>query len=133
MASRRYGVVVLGTMALVALLVSNGLAGPGCTKESCGRECCKEAMAVTLKSIDAKALRIVVVTGEGEEAKETSIRVCPAAKIMVDGKSTKLAVLKAGVAAKICQVKSKRKGDMVVVCIKVGKGSCSGKCGGCKG
>ena len=103
------------------------------TKEGCAGKGCKGMMAATVKSVDAKALRIVLTVGEGEEAKELAIRVCPCAKITVDGKKAKLADVKAGVAARVRQVKSKRKGDMVVVCIKVGEGACSGKCGKCAG
>lgn len=125
---------VLGAAILAASLAAATHAGAAKdTKEGCAGKGCKGMMAATVKSVDAKALRIVLTVGEGEEAKELAIRVCPCAKITVDGKKAKLADVKAGVAARVRQVKSKRKGDMVVVCIKVGEGACSGKCGKCAG
>jgi len=125
--------IAVGVVAVLAMSASAVFAHCGGCGPAAKAEPAKEVVKGTVKSVDAAKNSIVVTVGEGDAAKDVTLRVCPKAKVGIDGKAAKLADVKAGAAVKLCQVKSKRKGDMVAVCIAVGEGACPGKCGGaCK-
>lgn len=129
--------ITLSVVAAIAIVAM----GSSAVFAHCGK-CCpapearpaKELVKGTVKSVDAEKNSVTVTVGEGDEAKDVTVRVCPKAKIAVDGKLAKLADVKAGSALRLCQVKSERKGDMVAVCITVGDGPCARQCGeSCEG
>jgi hypothetical protein len=73
----------------------------------------------TVKSVSAEPRTLVLTIGSGDEAKDITMKVCPKAKILVDGKEATLADVKAGAKAKVCHIKTDS-GDLVAVRIAIG-------------
>ena len=76
-------------------------------------------LAGTIKGLDIKTRTIVVATGEGVDAREVTMRVCPRASIKVRGKDATLAELKEGVDVRVFHTKTKN-GDLLAVRIVAG-------------
>lgn len=127
--------VMAALVLLPALAYSHcGRCGSATEKKPTSPKPKGERVAGTVKSIDAAKGTMVLLVGEGEAAKEVTMKVCPHATVMVDGKEAKLADVKAGTAVATCHVKSKS-GTVVAKCIMVGdttkcecKGCGDGKC-----
>lgn len=119
MISRKLVFAAVAMVAVLGLVASIGLADCG----KCGEKPKVTCLAGAVKSVDAKAQTIVLTTGKGEEAKDVTLKVCPKAKITIDGKDAKLADVNAGAAARVCHIKNK-KGDLVAVRLVVGAAGC---------
>ena len=117
--------LILGRVLATVLLVSGVWqcalhAGEGSPPAGKPKVTC---LVATIKSVDSDARTIVLTTGEGNEAKDVTLKVCPRAKILIDGKAATLADVKAGATTRVCHIKTE-KGDLVAVRIAVGAGTC---------
>ena len=116
MAARR--LVLIAVVAVVFV----GLAGTAVLAH-CGN-CPGDKPKVTtlsgeVKSVNAESRELVLSVASGESTRDVALKVCPKAKILVDGKEATLADVKAGVKAKVCHTKTDS-GDLVAVRIAVG-------------
>ncbi|MBM4034479.1 MAG: hypothetical protein FJ291_22265 [Planctomycetes bacterium] len=117
--SYRKGVLIVVAVATILwLLAPVGMANCG----NCpGDKPKTPTVDGAVKSVNAEARTLVLTVGSGDEAKDVTMKVCPKAKICVDGKEAKLADIKAGAKAKVGHVKTDS-GDLVAVSITVGEG-----------
>jgi len=115
MTNRRWLLAAVAVVALLGMATSVAYCG------SCGAKPKPKVPTCIgiVKSVDAAARQIVLTTGEGDSAKDVTMKVCPKAKVLVDGKKATLADVKTGAKAKACHNK-----DMVCVRIVVGAASC---------
>jgi len=95
-----FGVVTVWFGNEVSAAHCNAKAGAACKVEM---ECVKGK----LKSIDAEACSAVVTVGEGEGAKDVTVKVCPKAKVKINGEEKALADVKAGDEVCLCCTKTK--------------------------
>jgi hypothetical protein len=103
MTYRKTVLVAVAAAALLCLAATAGLANCG----NCPGDKPKPATVEgTIKSLDADARTLVLTTGSGDEAKDTTMKVCPKCKIIVDGKEAKLSDVKAGAKAKVSHIKT---------------------------
>ena len=128
MTARKFIFSVVGMAAVIGLLASEvragcGNCGPGCAKK-CDAAAAKKpevtCAAGAIKSVEDG--KLVLTTDKGD----VTLKVCPKAKIKIDGKDAKASDLKVGAAAKVCQVQSK-KGDTVTIRVAVGGPCCPPK------
>ena len=80
---------------------------------------CGAKSTVTGKIKSVKDGTLVLTTIKCGEAKDVTMKVCPKAKITINGKTATLADLKAGTTAQVSQVTTKS-GDLAAVAITVG-------------
>jgi len=122
----KYIVTFVALVAVVGFLAAESWAGCG----NCGpaKKCsaAKSCVAGTVKSACTSSGKIVLTTGKREAAKDVAIKVCPKAKITIDGKTATLCAIKAGSAAKVCTVKAKC-GSLVATRVAVGGDCCPKK------
>ena len=124
----------LAALVLVPSLAYSNCGGCGPEKKPSCQKDKGDRVAGTIKSVDAAAGSMVLLVGEGDAAKEVTMKVCKRCKVMVDGKEGKLADVKAGTAVNTCQMKTKQ-GVVIAKCIMIGdttkcecKGCGDGKC-----
>ncbi|MBM4040298.1 MAG: hypothetical protein FJ290_17465 [Planctomycetes bacterium] len=117
MAYRKAVLIVVAVVAMLWLLAPAGMANCG----NCpGDKPKPPTVDGTVKGVNAEARTLVLTVGSGDEAKDVTMKVCPKAKIVIDGKDATLADVKAGAKAKVTHVKTDS-GDLVAVNIAVGE------------
>ncbi len=115
MLNRRGIFAAVAVVAMLGLVASAAWAHCG----KCGPKPTVTTITGAVKSVDATARSLVLTTGEGDSAKDVTLKVCPKAKIVVNGKTATLADLKAGVKVQVCHKN--------LVAVRITVGTCGSK------
>ena len=115
MIRRGFVLGLLGVAGLTSVLASVAFAAEQKT----------ESVTGTIKRVCVKSRSLVLTVGTEKNAKDVTMKVCPKAKIQIDGKEVKLDAVKAGATATAQTGQTKMKdGTPVAVCLTIGKGTC---------